>query len=739
MPSFSRALVGFIALLAVFTVACSPTPAPDELLARASQSLEAGNLTAVVIDAKAALQQDPENAEGRYLLAEAYYRQRQLQAALVEFKHSLAARPDPAVAARYAEALIASGEWQRLIEMRQGGDFEFALANGDFMATLARAQALSGDTFTAEHSLAVARKLTNSSPALLLAEAVFTMHHTGDLAQTTAALDELTGRYPDYEEGWSFLGAVALTRGELELAETAFGRAVELNQSRTSDRLSLIKLLLDRGATELAAEMLRPAATAAPRHPGVLYAQARLLLTQNQPRAALEALQQVLAVDPSHYPSLYLAGVANVREGNFATAQLHLSKFLSGRPHHVNARLLQANVNLQLGETSLAREMARSILKEHAENMPARQILAASEREESPGAGPLQEARGALQRDERVAAREHFSHALELDPLLAPARQGLTALAIGDGDFGAALASVKEGLHLQPDNLQGLLDLAAVHANAGDLEEMAETLRNAVNTHPEAAEPRLVLARYHVQQGEPEAAVSLLRTLPDHPRVLVLLAQIEQSRNDPLAAEGFLRRALELDPENDEARKLLVASLLLQGKVQLAEELQAFWLAELPDNIATLHQMAALYLARGWIESARIVYERLYTLAPDDVVALNNLAWIQRDDNPGRALELVERALQAAPGHAGVLDTKAMVLFYQGRLDRALEVNQQSLDATPAKPVYRLHRARILVATGDRNTARDILGQLLSEHSYFEERADAEVLLREIGEDTPGQ
>src|SRR5690606_21658013 len=104
------------------------------------------------------------------------------------------------------------------------------------------------------------------------------------------------------------------------------------------------------------------------------------------------------------------------------------------------------------------------------------------------------------------------------DPLLTPAREGLTALALADGNYDVALATVEEGLRLQPDSLQGRLDLAAVYAGAGDFAAMAESLQDTITTHPGAVEPRLLLAHYHLQQGRPEAAVSLLQELADQPR-----------------------------------------------------------------------------------------------------------------------------------------------------------------------------------------------------------------------------
>lgn len=617
MPSFQPTAVGLAVLLALS--GCSPAADTEDLLGRARQALEAGDLASAGIDVKSVLQRDAASAEARRLHGEIYLLQHQPAVAATEFERSLKAGADPAVAALYAEALVTSGQSPRLIEAYEGGDLDFAAGNPDFLAHLASAQALVGDTFAAEETLASARERLPESPAMLFAEALFHLRHAGDLDAAMAVLETLTQRYPDHHNGWSLLGSAALVQGDIAQAEQAFERAVQLNSHRLNDRLLLSNLLLDRGEREAAAAMLQPVLDSVGGQPGVLYVRARLLLTENRPQAALEVLQRLLTVMPEHQPGLYLAGLSNLQAGNLATADLHLAQFLSTQPLHVNARLLQGRIHLQLGERERARTVARRILEEQPDNPLARQLLA-----DSAETAPAETAGGAGQ--EPGPADEASDHAAS------------------------------------PGELVDLLRQAASQAQAGEVSAMVDSLQQALQRYPGAVEPRLVLARYHVQQQQHDQALSLLNELPEHPRVLLAMGRIEQARGNSGEAERLARRALAATPDDEDARKLLTAALLGQGRLEEAVEWLESWLESVPDDIPTLHRVAAYHLQQGREDKAQVLYERLVKLSPEDVVALNNLAWLERSSRPDRALELVDRALELAPGQEELLDTRAAIL-----------------------------------------------------------------------------
>ena len=111
-----------------------------------------------------------------------------------------------------------------------------------------------------------------------------------------------------------------------------------------------------------------------------------------------------------------------------------------------------------------------------------------------------------------------------------------------------------------------------------------------------------------------------------------------------------------------------------------------------------LNTLGPLYLSQGRDDDAAAVFETLHRLAPEDVVAMNNLAWAYRSSNTARALELIQKALQSVPDNAAIQDTHAMILLEKGDFDEALAVNQKTLDAAPDSPQFRFHRAQILAA-----------------------------------------
>ena len=121
-----RGLFPLLMASALMLFACSAELPPEELLERAQLAFDEDRLKAAVIDAKSVLRQDPSNAEGRRLLGDVNFRQRQLNAAAAEFERSLAGEKNPAVAALYADALTGSGQAEKVVSLNDSGFFDFA-------------------------------------------------------------------------------------------------------------------------------------------------------------------------------------------------------------------------------------------------------------------------------------------------------------------------------------------------------------------------------------------------------------------------------------------------------------------------------------------------------------------------------------------------------------------------------------------------------------------------------------
>ena len=129
-------------------------------------------------------------------------------------------------------------------------------------------------------------------------------------------------------------------------------------------------------------------------------------------------------------------------------------------------------------------------------------------------------------------------------------------------------------------------------------------------------------------------------------------------------------------------------------------------------------------------KEATKIYEKVLIIQSDNVVALNNLAWLYSLVNNPKALELAERAYNVNSSDAGIQDTYGWVLVQQGQTDKGLRLLEQARKALPGIPEIQYHYAVALLKSGEEKEARKILGELLESGKPFESRDEAEQLLK---------
>ena len=142
--------------------------------------------------------------------------------------------------------------------------------------------------------------------------------------------------------------------------------------------------------------------------------------------------------------------------------------------------------------------------------------------------------------------------------------------------------------------------------------------------------------------------------------------------------------------------------------------------------------LASHFQATGDTASAIFHYQKVLAINPNNVVALNNLAWNMRDVNILRAMSFIERAVALSPNPA-VLDTQAYLQHLAGDNVAARYTIRQALLDAPDEPSMRYHSALIDAALNDKAAALDTLTDLTAENAEsFPERAEALELLQSL-------
>jgi tetratricopeptide (TPR) repeat protein len=130
----------------------------------------------------------------------------------------------------------------------------------------------------------------------------------------------------------------------------------------------------------------------------------------------------------------------------------------------------------------------------------------------------------------------------------------------------------------------------------------------------------------------------------------------------------------------------------------------------------------------GRIQEASEAYKAVLRVAPENLVALNNAAWVSHELGEPGALSFAERAYNVGPGNASVLDTFGWILLAQGESKLAIKHLSRAVELAPQAPEIRYHLSKALVAGGQSARASEMLAELLSDERDFDERADAERL-----------
>ncbi|MDP5069357.1 MAG: tetratricopeptide repeat protein, partial [Congregibacter sp.] len=155
------------------------------------------------------------------------------------------------------------------------------------------------------------------------------------------------------------------------------------------------------------------------------------------------------------------------------------------------------------------------------------------------------------------------------------------------------------------------------------------------------------------------------------------------------------------------------------------------WVSAHPQDVRMRSVLAARLIEVGDESAAAGHYQVLIDGGLEDPVALNNMAWLLREEQTDLALEYIQRADKLAPDSASIKDTYAMVELERGSFDRALSLNQRAIDAAPDSEELTLNRARILARAGRSTEARQLL-EKISGSSNAQLGKEASLLLQSM-------
>jgi tetratricopeptide (TPR) repeat protein len=285
---------------------------------------------------------------------------------------------------------------------------------------------------------------------------------------------------------------------------------------------------------------------------------------------------------------------------------------------------------------------------------------------------------------------------------------------------------------------------------AGDFERASKEFRAVLRLSPALVEARANLGLAAYMLGEYDSAVTeltkVLRERPDLVGSNLFLGLSYLKLELPAKAIPPLKRALQADRSNHEARRALVSCHLAQRNYrEAAREFRALFDLE-PDKTEGWYNLGKDYLQISTQLAVRMATEFhnshwTHRLA-GDVLALREL-W---NDAAGE----YRQALEGSPEQAGLRASLGMAYMHQGKLPDAEAAFQGELQRDPANEQAQLGLAELSLERSDTTTAFRQVEELFNGSPDFLSRIrdlpslrlsgeQADELIKRVSEAAPGR
>ena len=383
--------------------------------------------------------------------------------------------------------------------------------------------------------------------------------------------------------------------------------------------------------------------------------------------------------------------------------------------------------------------------------------------------------RALLKKNRVEEAKAQFQESIKLRLDYVPPRFALAQIQLTQGDNVAALASGRDILGLQPNDVSAQMIVASAVTAMGQVGPAIAILENILKEHPELNDAKYQLAFNYFQQKRPADAEKLFSELyksnPPDLRGMMGLTEIYMSQGKFDTALAMLKKELDLHPgqtnlkvaygnvavrKGDYLEAIKVYQDLVKlnpqdgqtyvrmgiayrqsGDIKQAESNLRRAVELLPDNANASFELAMLLHTQGDPVKARPFYENVLKLQPTNEIVLNNLAFIVAEEGKDLdyALRLAQRAMAKNPNDANIGDTVGWIYIKKNLPDSAIPIFNEIISKSAGQPnssVYLYHLAVAHAQKGDKAAANKALDEAMKANPNESSRKDIQALQKKL-------
>lgn len=480
------------------------------------------------------------------------------------------------------------------------------------------------------------------------------------------------------------------------------------------------------------------------------------LIKQNKPKEARNKLTILLKANPNEPEYYNLQGLLEILVKNTQAAQESYKKALEINPKNLMAHFSLAKLNLDSGDLDKASDYANKAINIDNKNIPTYLVLADIAYKQKKYTDvetilitALDKVKGDIKAEIEVinnlakfyAAQKQPEKMLSISEDLnkrysqnSQAMAVLVGAQLVNNKKDLAILTLRQLINQEKQDSDHRLSLAKLLSEQPNTEkEVIKLLDEATEIAPKKTEAIVFKTAYLVKLKRFQEAMEIANKAETLFPNLILGKLL---KGDVYLAENKLDKALEnyqltyKAQPNDKVLFIIVDLLIAQKKIPEAISFLEKALEKYPKNGNIRFKFATVYQQLNDIAKAEYHYQTLLADQPENVRALNNLAWLYLQQNNSKALELAKKAYSKAPDSAEIADTYGYTLFKQGQHAEGLTILEKAANLEPSANDIQLHLAEAYAANLNKTKAVEILENIIkSEQKLPENKAAARSML----------
>ncbi len=668
----------------------------QEYLQKAKTAQSQGRLPEAVINLKNALQKNPNNAEARWLLGEAYVTLEQGREAEKELQRAqqLGINPE-SLKVPMGRALLLQGLYKRALDETQPGPDSSQGAIARMLEIQGQAQLGLGKLQGCLLFQQSQQKDVGYVPAYWGLARCALVKGKPDAAR--AELEKALKLEDKNSDTWALLGALERGNKRLTEAEAAYTRALQHKPNNLSALFGRAAVRLQNNKLKEAGQDLDASVKVTKNHPIGAHLRGALQFKNRNYADAKTSFETALRMSPDYMPAVLWLGLTNYALKNYEQAVQRFTQYTRSYPGAVQIQALLALAQAKLGVKQQAQETLKLLSSVDVEDPQslmalgqAHFLIGESERatqylQQAVARQPeAAEARVSLavaltEQGENVQAVEQLQNAIQLNSDMPRVEELMIQTLVKDKKLDQALEAIealktKRPKDAQPYNYQG-----SVLYMKKDREGARLAFTKAIELqpgHPLASHNLAVLA---VEDGKFDEARAIYRNVlkhnKDHLFTLLALYAMELKAKRPEQAALMLEEAVAKHPKEPGPAGLLALSYVNSRNPLKALEVSQEAARAHPDDVELLQVRGAAYATTGDTGNALTNYQRIVQLLPESAEAHFRLAAMHAVLNDGSAARKeLEETLKRDPKHLKAKAALARINIAEGNPDEGLRL-----------------------------------------------------------------